>query len=95
MKIIALFLILLSLGLPTAYSQADSADTVFTNGNVYTVNERAPKAEAMMETSERREHLFVVRIWQEPSQAEPPGPRHGVLGESEVKVRSRLLRSGS
>jgi predicted amidohydrolase YtcJ len=53
MKLIALLLILLTLGLPTAYSQADSADTVFTNGNVYTVNERAPRAEAIAVKGDR------------------------------------------
>ncbi|MFL6212493.1 MAG: amidohydrolase [Blastocatellia bacterium] len=53
MKIIAVLLILLSLGLPTVYSQADSADTVFTNGNVYTVNERAPRAEAIAVKGDR------------------------------------------
>ena len=53
MKTIALLLILLTLGLPTAYSQADSADTVFTNGNVYTVNERAPHAEAIAVKGDR------------------------------------------
>jgi predicted amidohydrolase YtcJ len=57
MKIIAVLLILLSLGLPTAYSQADSADTVFTNGNIYTVNERAPKAEAI---AVKGDHIIFV-----------------------------------
>jgi predicted amidohydrolase YtcJ len=53
MKFVALFLILLSLGLPTTHSQAESADTVFTNGNVYTVNERAPRAEAIAVKGDR------------------------------------------
>jgi predicted amidohydrolase YtcJ len=47
MKIIALTLIILALCLPTSYSNAEAADVVFKNGNVYTVNERQPRAEAI------------------------------------------------
>jgi predicted amidohydrolase YtcJ len=47
MRTITLFLIMLLLCLPTAYSQADGADIVFRNGNVYTANDSAPKAEAI------------------------------------------------
>src|SRR5205085_10524133 len=53
MKIIALLIILLSLCPPIASSQADGADLVFTNGNVYTVNDRAPKAEAIAVKGDR------------------------------------------
>jgi predicted amidohydrolase YtcJ len=47
MKNIALLLIILSLCLPTAHSQADGADVVFRNGNIYTANDSAPRAEAI------------------------------------------------
>jgi predicted amidohydrolase YtcJ len=53
MKITALLLILLSLCLPVAHSQADGADLVFRNGNVYTVNDRAPHAEAIAVKGDR------------------------------------------
>ena len=53
MKIIALLLILLSLCLPTAHSQADGADVVFRNGNVYTANDSAPHAEAIAVKGDR------------------------------------------
>jgi predicted amidohydrolase YtcJ len=50
MKIIVLLITLLSLCLPTAYSQTKKADIVFKNGNVYTVNERQPRAQAIAVT---------------------------------------------
>ena len=53
MRITALLLILLSLCLPVAYSQADGADVVFRNGNVYTANDRAPHAEAIAVKGDR------------------------------------------
>src|SRR5205085_12638969 len=49
----ALLLIMFLLCLPTAYSQAEGADVVFRNGNVYTVNDRAPKAEAIAVKGDR------------------------------------------
>src|SRR5436853_7600954 len=53
MRTITLFLIILSLCLPTAYSQADGADVVFRNGNVYTANDSAPRAEAIAVKGDR------------------------------------------
>lgn len=47
MKLTALLLLIVLFGLPTAYSKAETADIVFKNGNVYTVNERQPHAEAI------------------------------------------------
>jgi predicted amidohydrolase YtcJ len=47
MKSIALILIALSLSLTTGYSRAQLADVVFINGNIYTVNERRPHAQAI------------------------------------------------
>src|ERR1044071_7346100 len=47
MKLTALLLLIVMLGLPTAYSNAEDADMVLKNGNVYTVNERQPHAEAI------------------------------------------------
>ena len=47
MKLTALLLLIVMLCLPSAYSKAEVADTVFKNGNVYTVNERQPHAEAI------------------------------------------------
>jgi predicted amidohydrolase YtcJ len=47
MKIIALTLIVFALCSPISYSKAEAADVVFKNGNVYTVNEREPRAEAV------------------------------------------------
>jgi predicted amidohydrolase YtcJ len=44
---IAPLTILLSLCLPTVYLQADGADVVFRNGNIYTANDSSPKAEAI------------------------------------------------
>jgi predicted amidohydrolase YtcJ len=38
---------LVGLGLPSAEAQVESADTIFRNGNVYTVNDRLPHAEAI------------------------------------------------
>ncbi|HJQ23541.1 MAG TPA: amidohydrolase [Blastocatellia bacterium] len=53
MKTIALLLIILSLCLPAAHSQADGADVVFRNGNVYTANDSAPRAEAVAVKGDR------------------------------------------
>ncbi|MFL6275340.1 MAG: amidohydrolase [Blastocatellia bacterium] len=53
MRTIALLLVILSLCLPTAYSQADGADIVFRNGNVYTANDSAPRAEAVAVKGDR------------------------------------------
>jgi predicted amidohydrolase YtcJ len=47
MRKIAWVLIALLLLLPTTYSSAEVADVVFENGNIYTVNERQPHAEAV------------------------------------------------
>ena len=47
MKKTALVLILLQLFLPSARSKTESADFVYKNGNIYTVNERQPRAEAI------------------------------------------------
>jgi Predicted metal-dependent hydrolase with the TIM-barrel fold len=47
MKTILLLLLTLSLCLPTVRAQADGADVVFNNGNIYTVNARVPKADAI------------------------------------------------
>ena len=47
MRAIALTLIIVSLCLGPGLSTADPADTLFINGNVYTVNDRQPKAEAI------------------------------------------------
>jgi predicted amidohydrolase YtcJ len=47
MKAIAAFVLLVLLCLPTVRSAAEPADIVFINGNIYTVNERAPRAEAI------------------------------------------------
>lgn len=47
MKLIALFLLVLSLGLAPVYQKTEAADAVFKNGNVYTVNEKQPRAEAI------------------------------------------------
>src|SRR5262245_54583269 len=46
-RIPVLVLLLSLVGLPTAHSSADAADTVFINGNVYTANERQPQAQAI------------------------------------------------
>lgn len=45
--IAASFLMLALLVLPPAYSSAEAADVLFINGNVYTMNERQPRAEAI------------------------------------------------
>ena len=47
MKVILLLALVLSLCLPAAYSQADGADVVFRNGNVYTGNDASPHASAV------------------------------------------------
>jgi hypothetical protein len=47
MKTFALSLILVSLCLPAAHSKTEVADIIFINGNVYTVSEKAPRAEAI------------------------------------------------
>ncbi|HET8678274.1 MAG TPA: amidohydrolase [Blastocatellia bacterium] len=47
MRIIALILIIAALSLAPVHSQTQAADIVFKNGNVYTVNERQPRAEAI------------------------------------------------
>jgi predicted amidohydrolase YtcJ len=47
MRIIALMLIIAASCLPIGYTNAETADIVFKNGNIYTVNERKPRAEAI------------------------------------------------
>jgi predicted amidohydrolase YtcJ len=47
MKIITLMMIAVALVAPRGYGQSKAADVVFKNGNVYTVNERQPRAEAV------------------------------------------------
>src|SRR6185369_5336337 len=47
MRKFSLVLLLLVLGLPSAQSKNEPADIVFKNGNIYTVNERQPHAEAI------------------------------------------------
>src|SRR6185369_16052587 len=53
MRTITLLLVLLSLCLPTVYSQADGADVVFRNGNIYTANDSAPRAAAIAVKGDR------------------------------------------
>ncbi len=47
MKFVSLAVIAISLFLTAGYSRPEQADVVFINGNVYTVNERQPRAEAI------------------------------------------------
>jgi len=47
MRIIALILVIAALGITPGHTGAETADAVFKNGNVYTVNERQPRAEAI------------------------------------------------
>jgi hypothetical protein len=47
MKKSLLVLVALLICLPFAYSKPEPADVVFKNGNIYTVNERQPRAEAV------------------------------------------------
>ncbi|HEV8484208.1 MAG TPA: amidohydrolase [Blastocatellia bacterium] len=47
MKLVSLAVIVISLCLTTSYSRPEQADVVFINGNIYTVNERQPRAEAI------------------------------------------------
>ena len=47
MRIIALMMLIAALCVTPAYPGAETADVVFRNGNVYTVNERQPHAEAI------------------------------------------------
>lgn len=47
MKIFALILLIAALSLFSISSKPETADVVFTNGNIYTVNERQPHAEAL------------------------------------------------
>jgi predicted amidohydrolase YtcJ len=47
MRIITLMLIIVTLCLPTSYSKTEAADVVFINGNIYTVNDKQPRAEAV------------------------------------------------
>jgi len=53
MRIIALILSICLLGFIPASSGAETADVVFKNGNVYTVNEKQPRAEAIAVKSGR------------------------------------------
>ena len=62
MKSIALLLIILSLCLPTAHSQADGADVVFRNGNVYTVNDSAPRAATYIHIGTDREAFSTTQL---------------------------------
>ncbi|HYP25590.1 MAG TPA: amidohydrolase [Blastocatellia bacterium] len=47
MRIIALMLIIAALSATPGHAGAEVADAVFRNGNIYTVNERQPRAEAI------------------------------------------------
>jgi predicted amidohydrolase YtcJ len=47
MRTIALILMMLALCIPGAQSSAETADIVFKNGNIYTVNDRQPRAQAI------------------------------------------------
>ncbi|HKP87481.1 MAG TPA: amidohydrolase [Blastocatellia bacterium] len=47
MRITTLALIIAALSITPAYTKTETADVVFKNGNVYTVNERQPRAEAI------------------------------------------------
>ena len=47
MKFVSLVVIVISLVLTTGYSRPEQADAVFINGNVYTVNDKQPRAEAI------------------------------------------------
>jgi predicted amidohydrolase YtcJ len=47
MRIITLLLIMSAIAAPTSYAQTGTADLVFKNGNIYTVNDRNPRAEAI------------------------------------------------
>src|SRR4051812_46702783 len=47
MRIVGLMLIIFALCLPVARTNVETADVVFENGNVYTVNGRSPRAEAI------------------------------------------------
>ena len=53
MKIFFLILSCLIFGLIPTPAQTGTADVVFKNGNIYTVNERQPKAEALAVTGDR------------------------------------------
>jgi hypothetical protein len=48
-----IFLILLLLLPPSSQGAPQEADTIFLNGNVYTVNDAAPRAEAIAIKGER------------------------------------------
>jgi predicted amidohydrolase YtcJ len=47
MRIITLALIILAFCLPVAYTHVETADVVFKNGNIYTVKDGQPRAEAI------------------------------------------------
>jgi predicted amidohydrolase YtcJ len=47
MKLVAIVVIAISLFLTTGYSGPEPADVIFINGNVYTVNDKQPRAEAI------------------------------------------------
>jgi predicted amidohydrolase YtcJ len=47
MRAIALMLVMIALGLTPAYTGAEAADVVLKNGNIYTVSDRQPRAEAV------------------------------------------------
>jgi adenine deaminase len=47
MKIVSLVIIICALCPPAARSGVEPADVVFKNGNIYTVNEKQPRAEAI------------------------------------------------
>jgi predicted amidohydrolase YtcJ len=53
MKIISAALILFSILLPLNHAPKESADLIFKNGNIYTVNERQPHAEAVAVRGDR------------------------------------------
>lgn len=53
MKIIALILTIVALGFLRGPARVETADIVFRNGNVYTVNERQPRAQAVAVKGDR------------------------------------------
>jgi predicted amidohydrolase YtcJ len=53
MKVISIVLGILLLGLAPTTNRVDSADAIFINGNIYTVNEKQPHAEAIAVKGDR------------------------------------------
>jgi hypothetical protein len=53
MKVVSLLLSILLLGILPSHTRVESADLVFINGNIYTVNDKQPQAEAVAIKSDR------------------------------------------